>query len=147
MPQADGSLKNPNSGRCLDARHHPGTGIQLIIFDCNGSLDQKWVDQSVDADGTQGFLRDQQSFDGTTLITSTIHIPTITQTAVDASTPVGPRRGQDLRRLHGHRDVGADPHLVAVFVVVAVEPDRHHLQQLRPAHGGQELGGHVDVGG
>ncbi|MBW8484422.1 ricin-type beta-trefoil lectin domain protein [Actinomadura parmotrematis] len=56
----NGGLKNPNSGRCLDA---PGSaaGAQLDIWDCNGGANQRWtfgpglpklVQADVRADGT-----------------------------------------------------------------------------------------------
>ncbi|NUP46935.1 MAG: glycoside hydrolase family 3 [Catenulispora sp.] len=42
-PQPDGSLLNPNSGRCLDDAANGGSGTQLQIWDCNGGANQKWV--------------------------------------------------------------------------------------------------------
>jgi hypothetical protein len=42
LPQADGSLKNPKSGRCLDDPALGGAGTQLVIWDCNGGANQKW---------------------------------------------------------------------------------------------------------
>jgi YD repeat-containing protein len=80
QPQADGSLKNPHSGRCLDAGTN-ATG-QLFIFDCNGSLTQKWTNRFVDINGLGGFLRDGMNLDGTRVDSSMIHVPTVTQTAM-----------------------------------------------------------------
>ena len=41
--QANGTLQNPASGRCLD---DPGfstaNGTQLVLWDCNGGTNQKW---------------------------------------------------------------------------------------------------------
>ncbi|MBG6134122.1 glucose/arabinose dehydrogenase [Longispora fulva] len=43
-PQSDGSLKNPSSGRCLDAfGGSSADGTQLIIWDCHGGTNQKWT--------------------------------------------------------------------------------------------------------
>ncbi|WP_426633817.1 ricin-type beta-trefoil lectin domain protein [Planosporangium sp. 12N6] len=81
--QADGSLKNTKSGRCLDAPNGNGVnGLQLQISDCTGGPGQIWVNNFTDADGTRGFGREQQTLDGGTLVSSTIHEPTVTRTAV-----------------------------------------------------------------
>lgn len=43
--QSDGSIKNPNSGRCLDitgAGSGGANGTQMEIWDCNGGNFQKW---------------------------------------------------------------------------------------------------------
>jgi hypothetical protein len=40
---ADGSLKNPQSGRCLDTPDGASTnGTRLRIWNCNGSAAQKY---------------------------------------------------------------------------------------------------------
>jgi beta-glucosidase len=42
--QANGSLLNPGSGRCLDDPNSSTTnGIQLVIWDCNGGTNQRWT--------------------------------------------------------------------------------------------------------
>jgi hypothetical protein len=42
--QADGTLKNPQSGRCLDvSQNNPADGQQIHIWDCVGAANQKWV--------------------------------------------------------------------------------------------------------
>ena len=42
--QADGSLRNPQSGRCLDSPNGAtGNGTRLQIWDCNGSAAQKFA--------------------------------------------------------------------------------------------------------
>jgi RHS repeat-associated protein len=93
QPQADGSLKNPTSGRCLDvAGGSPSQGSQLQLADCTAAITQKWTGRFVDADGTHGFGREQQTLDGTKLIASTIHEPTAVQTAIRSSQDAG---GQD----------------------------------------------------
>jgi Glycosyl hydrolase family 76/Ricin-type beta-trefoil lectin domain/IPT/TIG domain len=44
VPQADGSLLNPNSGKCLDDPASSTTaGTQLEIWDCNSGSNQKWT--------------------------------------------------------------------------------------------------------
>ena len=41
--RADGSLLNPQSGRCLDdLGFSTANGNQLGIWDCNGAANQKW---------------------------------------------------------------------------------------------------------
>ena len=41
---ADGTLRNPESGRCLDAAGGgSANGTRLIILDCNGGANQRWV--------------------------------------------------------------------------------------------------------
>jgi hypothetical protein len=43
VPQANGSLLNPNSGRCLDDTNWSTTpGTQLQIWDCSGNANQHW---------------------------------------------------------------------------------------------------------
>jgi RHS repeat-associated protein len=91
QPQPDGSLKNPQSGRCLEAGVKASG--QLIIYDCNGGLTQKWVNRFLDARGLYGFLRDGMSLDGENVASSMIHVPTATQTATRARPATG---GQDL---------------------------------------------------
>jgi RHS repeat-associated protein len=82
QPQPDGTFKNPASGRCLDAGTNATPGLQLTIRDCTGVLAQQWNHQLNDTDGLAGFLREQSTLDGATIVASTIHTPTVTQTAV-----------------------------------------------------------------
>jgi chitinase len=42
VPQSDGALVNPNSGRCLDVTGFGGSGTQVQIWDCSGNSNQKW---------------------------------------------------------------------------------------------------------
>ncbi len=43
-PQADGTLRNPQSGRCLDAAGvSSADGTVLHIWDCVNGVNQKWV--------------------------------------------------------------------------------------------------------
>ncbi|MBY8886086.1 ricin-type beta-trefoil lectin domain protein [Streptomyces sp. PTM05] len=43
VPQSNGSLLNPQSGRCLDdPQAQTGDGTQLQIYDCNGLFTQQW---------------------------------------------------------------------------------------------------------
>jgi hypothetical protein len=43
LPQSDGELLNPNSGKCLDDPASSTTaGTQLEIWDCNGGSNQQW---------------------------------------------------------------------------------------------------------
>ena len=43
IPQANGSLYNPQSGKCLDDTNWATTpGVQLQIWDCTGNANQKW---------------------------------------------------------------------------------------------------------
>ena len=43
VQQADGSLKNPQSGRCIDSPSGAtANGTRLQIYDCNGSAAQKF---------------------------------------------------------------------------------------------------------
>ncbi len=89
VPQDNGSLKNPQSGRCLDAGNQPSNGLQLVISDCTGALTQKWTHRLIDAQGLQGFTRETSSLDAGSVATSTIHHPTITQTARRAASGGG----------------------------------------------------------
>src|SRR6266498_2642384 len=89
VPQADGSLKNPQSGRCLEAGNQPSNGLQLVIWDCTGALTQKWTHRLIDAEGLQGFTRETSALDAGSVATSTIHHPTITQTARRAASGGG----------------------------------------------------------
>jgi hypothetical protein len=44
VPQANGSLLNPQSGKCLDDPNASTTaGTQLEIWDCNGGANQHWT--------------------------------------------------------------------------------------------------------
>lgn len=43
QPQSDGSLLNPNSGKCLDDNNFGGSGTQAQIWTCNRSDAQKWT--------------------------------------------------------------------------------------------------------
>jgi RHS repeat-associated protein len=81
VPQSGGGLLNPASGKCLDAGPNPYDGIQLTLWTCNGNLQQQWAAFQVDAEAAQGWQWDQQRYNGTTLNDSSIHIPTVTQTA------------------------------------------------------------------
>src|SRR6266545_4024271 len=87
--QTNGSLKNPQSGRCLEAGNQPSNGLQLVIWDCTGALTQKWTHRLIDAEGLQGFTRETSSLDAGSVATSTIHHPTITQTARRAAAGAG----------------------------------------------------------
>jgi len=95
VPQSDNTLKNPNSGRCLNVAgsNGAGNGTQLQIWDCTAGVTEQWTANLVDSDGTQGFLREKSSMDGSIVSTSTVHTPTVTQTAF-RSTPV--TGGQDI---------------------------------------------------
>jgi hypothetical protein len=43
-PQANGSLVNPQSSKCLTPQASgTGDGTQLVIFTCNGSANQRWT--------------------------------------------------------------------------------------------------------
>jgi ricin-type beta-trefoil lectin protein len=43
IPQANGSLYNPQSGKCLDDTNWAANpGVQLQIWDCTGNANQKW---------------------------------------------------------------------------------------------------------
>jgi RHS repeat-associated protein len=83
--KSDGTLENSASGRCLDATSNPTNGAQLVINDCVWmSPSQVWAEYFVDTEGAEGFVADAQQLDASLtpgLSTSTIHIPTITQTA------------------------------------------------------------------
>jgi RHS repeat-associated protein len=85
VPQADGSLKNPQSGRCLEAGYQPSNGLQMVLWDCTGALTQLWTQRLVDSEGLQGFQRESGSLDSGSVVTSTIHEPTLTQTATRVS--------------------------------------------------------------
>ncbi|WP_344441236.1 alpha/beta hydrolase-fold protein, partial [Kitasatospora nipponensis] len=43
VPQADGTLLNPRSGRCLSDANWGGPGTQSVIWDCGGGTDQRWT--------------------------------------------------------------------------------------------------------
>jgi hypothetical protein len=42
IPQSDGALYNPQSGKCLDDTGWGGSGTQLQIWDCTGNANQHW---------------------------------------------------------------------------------------------------------
>ncbi|MER7708024.1 ricin-type beta-trefoil lectin domain protein [Kitasatospora sp. NPDC097605] len=43
LPQADGSLVNPRSGRCLDLPNgNTATGTRFVLWDCNGGANQRF---------------------------------------------------------------------------------------------------------
>jgi hypothetical protein len=42
IPQSDGALYNPQSGKCLDDTNYGGSGTQLQIWDCTGNANQQW---------------------------------------------------------------------------------------------------------
>src|SRR5439155_6141441 len=81
-PQPDGTLKNPASGRCVEAGATPAPGAQLVLADCTGALTQQWTHLLTDADGLQGFLRERTSLDNNTPAVTVYHEPTATQTAL-----------------------------------------------------------------
>jgi RHS repeat-associated protein len=80
VAQPDGHLLNPNSGRCLDGGAGPTYYVHITISDCNTNPQQIWVDNLVDSEGLMGFTRESQQLDAGTLVSSGIHIPTLTQT-------------------------------------------------------------------
>ncbi len=43
IPQSNGSLVNPNSGKCLDDTGFGGSGTQVQIWSCTGGTNQKWT--------------------------------------------------------------------------------------------------------
>ena len=44
LVDADGSVRNPQSGRCLDvSQNNPANGQQIHIWDCLGAANQKWT--------------------------------------------------------------------------------------------------------
>jgi hypothetical protein len=43
IPQSNGSLVNPNSGKCLDDTGFGGSGTQAQIWACTGGANQKWI--------------------------------------------------------------------------------------------------------
>jgi S-formylglutathione hydrolase FrmB len=43
VPQADGTLLNPQSGRCLSDANWGGAGTQTVIWDCGSGTDQQWT--------------------------------------------------------------------------------------------------------
>ena len=43
IPQSNGSLVNPNSGKCLDDTGFGGSGTQAQIWSCTGGANQKWT--------------------------------------------------------------------------------------------------------
>ena len=92
--QADGTLKNPASGRCLDSGALATNGAQLTIRTCTGGASQQWVGRVLDKDGLQGIAREETSLDGSTIAVSTVHEPTITQTATRSAPVTG---GQDFK--------------------------------------------------
>ncbi|MEV0810322.1 ricin-type beta-trefoil lectin domain protein [Micromonospora sp. NPDC050200] len=99
QPQTDGTLKNPQSGKCLDAGSDQGgkAYYQLVLWTCSGSVLQKWTNRFNDSDGLGGYLRESLDLDGTQILASTIHVPTVAQTGTRAAPVTG---GQELR---GHR--------------------------------------------
>jgi len=42
VPQSDGALLNPESGKCLDDTGYGGSGTQVQIWACGGSSNQAW---------------------------------------------------------------------------------------------------------
>ena len=42
VPQSDGALLNPNSGKCLDDTGYGGSGTQVQIWACTGNANQQW---------------------------------------------------------------------------------------------------------
>ena len=95
VPQADGTLKNPNSGKCLDARNPPAHGVQLYIWTCQSNVpQQQWAHQIVDAEALAGQPREQYTQDGSTVLASKITNYTVTHTGTRPKPIVG---GQDLK--------------------------------------------------
>jgi RHS repeat-associated protein len=92
-PQADGTLRNTSAGQCLDATANPTDGTQLQLAACTGGISQQFQNLIPDLDGTTGFLRQQDTLDGTTVLTSEYHTPTTTLTGTRATPAAG---GQDL---------------------------------------------------
>src|SRR5579875_2704267 len=43
VPQSNGSLLNPESGKCLDDTGYGGSGTQVQIWDCSGNANQEWT--------------------------------------------------------------------------------------------------------
>jgi hypothetical protein len=43
VPQAGGTLLNPQSGKCLDDTGRGGSGTQLQIWDCGSQANQQWT--------------------------------------------------------------------------------------------------------
>jgi hypothetical protein len=43
VPQSDGELVNPNSGKCLDDTGFGGSGTQVQIWACAGTSNQQWA--------------------------------------------------------------------------------------------------------
>jgi RHS repeat-associated protein len=81
-PQSDGSLLNPASGKCLaDQSAATTNGNPIILWTCDGTVSQKWYSQLNDADGMQGRLAEQTSWDGSQVITDQIHNYTLVNTA------------------------------------------------------------------
>ncbi|HZM74530.1 MAG TPA: RICIN domain-containing protein [Candidatus Limnocylindrales bacterium] len=95
LPQPDRSLRNPNSGRCLDAGTEPYGGRQLFLWDCNGGIAQRWAHQIVDSVALAGRPREEFVMDGpTTVLGSAIHSYQVTQTGLR---PKPVTNGQDLK--------------------------------------------------
>lgn len=42
VPQADGALVNPQSGKCLTIYYNGGAGSPLVLWPCVGAVNQKW---------------------------------------------------------------------------------------------------------
>ncbi|WP_433281849.1 ricin-type beta-trefoil lectin domain protein [Micromonospora sp. CA-244673] len=95
VPQSDGTLKNPHAGRCLNTAgsNTAANGTQLEIDDCGTLVTEKWQARLLDADGSQGFERQADSIDGSTVVESTINTPMVTLTATRATPATG---GQDI---------------------------------------------------
>jgi predicted chitinase len=64
-PGANGSLVNPNSGKCLDDTGWGGSGTQVQIWDCTGGANQSWTlpSGSSGGGGTGGFVVSEAQFD------------------------------------------------------------------------------------
>jgi chitinase len=43
VPQSDGALLNPESGKCLDDTGYGGSGTQAQIWSCTGNANQEWT--------------------------------------------------------------------------------------------------------
>jgi hypothetical protein len=54
VPQSNGELLNPSSGKCLDDTGHGGSGTQVQIWTCADSTNQQWTMPSSSGGGTTG---------------------------------------------------------------------------------------------
>jgi RHS repeat-associated protein len=73
VPQADGTLRNPSSGRCLDTTGNAVLNQGLTIWDCIGSLTQKWVGRVQDHSALAGQPRASYDLSNGATVGATIH--------------------------------------------------------------------------